>query len=156
MRKSTILLIIGFILLWNSGFIGAEYGLPYTGPFTLVFLRYLGATFLIVLFLLIKQRLKWYGWKVAFWNMVIGFLAHGVWLTCVLFALDNEVPAGIVALVVALQPMATGALSGYATREETDIYQWIGLILGFIGVVITVAFRIDFNNSSSIFVILFL
>ncbi len=151
MKKITILLIIGFVLLWNSGFIGAEYGLPYTGPFTLVFLRYLAATILIALYLLIRKRLKWFGWKVGGLNMIIGFLAHGVWLTCVLFALDNEVPAGIVALLVALQPMATGALSGYVTNEETNPSQWWGLILGFFGVVFTVAFRIDFSNSSSIF-----
>ncbi|MGM0934377.1 MAG: DMT family transporter [Bacteroidota bacterium] len=151
MKKSTILLIVGFVLLWNSGFIGAEYGLPFTGPFTLIFWRYLAVTALIALYLIIRRRLKWVGFKVASLNMLTGFLAHGVWLTCVLLALDNKVPAGIVALVVALQPLATGALSGYVTREETNKYQWWGLILGFIGVVITVAFRIDFSSSSSVF-----
>ncbi len=151
MKNSTILLIVGFVLLWNSGFIGAEYGLPFTGPFTLIFWRYLAVTALIALYLIIKKRFKWVGLKLASLNMLIGFLAHGVWLTCVLLALDNKVPAGIVALVVALQPLATGALSSYVTREETNKYQWWGLILGFIGVVITVAFRIDFSSSSSIF-----
>ena len=151
MKRSTIILIIIFLLLWNSGFIGAEYGLPYTGPFTLIFYRYLAVTVLLALYLLIRKRFKWFGWKVAGMNMLIGFLAHGVWLTCVLLALDNEVPAGIVALVVALQPLATGALSSYVTQEETNSSQWIGLIVGFMGVVITVAFRIDFSNSGSVF-----
>ncbi|WP_372919773.1 DMT family transporter [Salegentibacter sp.] len=151
MKKSTILLIVGFVLLWNSGFIGAEYGLPYTGPFTLIFLRYLAVTVLMVLYLVIRNRLKWMGFRAASLNMLIGFLAHGVWLTCVLLALDQEVPAGIVALIVALQPLATGALSGYVTNEKTDKNQWWGLILGFIGVVLTVAFRIDFSNPGSIF-----
>ncbi|MBZ9728656.1 DMT family transporter [Salegentibacter sp. JZCK2] len=151
MKKRTILLIIGFVLLWNSGFIGAEYGLPYTGPFTLIFWRYLAVTVLMVLYLVIRKRFKWVGFRVASLNMLIGFLAHGVWLTCVLLALENKVPSGIVALVVALQPLATGALSGYVTKEETNKYQWFGLVLGFIGVVITVAFRIDLNSTSSIF-----
>tara|TARA_R100001369_G_scaffold30386_1_gene54027 strand:+ start:410 stop:1291 length:882 start_codon:yes stop_codon:yes gene_type:complete len=151
MKRSTILLIVGFVLLWNSGFIGAEYGLPYTGPFTLIFLRYLAVTVLLLLYLLFRNRLKWVGFKAVSLNMLIGFLAHGVWLTCVLLALAEEVPAGIVALIVALQPLATGALSGYVTNEKTNNYQWWGLILGFLGVVLTVAFRIDFSNSSSIF-----
>ncbi|PKD21681.1 multidrug DMT transporter permease [Salegentibacter salinarum] len=151
MKRSTILLIVGFVLLWNSGFIGAEYGLPYTGPFTLIFLRYLVITVLLVIYLIIRKRLKWVGFKAASLNMLIGFLAHGVWLTCVLLALVEEVPAGIVALIVALQPLATGALSGYVTNEKTNKYQWWGLIMGFLGVVLTVAFRIDFSNSSSIF-----
>lgn len=151
MRKSSIWLIAGFVLLWNSGFIGAEYGLPFTGPYSLIFLRYLAVVLLLALYLIWKKKLKWVGWKVASLNMLIGFLAHGIWLTCVLLALDHQVPAGIVALIVALQPLATGALSGYVTNEETNPRQWWGLILGFIGVVLTVGFRIDFNNSTSIF-----
>lgn len=151
MKRSTILLITGFVLLWNSGFIGAEYGLPYTGPYTLIFLRYLAATLILTLYLLIRNRLKWVGLKVASRNMLIGFLAHGVWLTCVLLALEKDVPAGIVALIVALQPLATGALSGYVTNEKTSLQQWLGLILGFMGVALTVVFRIDFNNPGSIF-----
>lgn len=91
------------------------------------------------------------GLKTASRHMLIGFLAHGVWLTCALLALDQNVPAGIVALLVALQPMATGALSGYVTNEKTSLRQWIGLIIGFAGVVLTVAFRVDFSNSSSLF-----
>jgi drug/metabolite transporter (DMT)-like permease len=151
MKRDTILLIAGFVFLWNSGFIGAEYGLPYTGPYTLIFWRYLAVSVLLALYLIIRNRFKWVGWKVASLNMLIGFLAHGVWLTCVLLALDKDVPAGIVALIVALQPLATGALSGYVTGEKTNLYQWLGLILGFIGVVLTVAFRIDFSSSGSVF-----
>lgn len=150
-KQHTLALAAGFILLWNSGFIGAEYGLPYTGPFTLVFWRYLALALLLAGYLAIRNRSLWLGWKVAAPNMLIGVLAHGVWLTCVLFALDNDVPAGIVALVVALQPLATGALSGMVTGEQTGKLQWIGLILGFNGVIITVASRIDFSSYQSIF-----
>jgi drug/metabolite transporter (DMT)-like permease len=83
--------------------------------------------------------------------MLIGVLSHGVWLLCVLLALDADVPAGIVALIVSLQPLATGALSGSVTGERTNIYQWSGLILGFLGVVITVGFRIDPGDPRSVF-----
>jgi drug/metabolite transporter (DMT)-like permease len=150
-KRYTLFLAIGFVLLWNSGFIGAEYGLPYTGPFTLVFWRYLALTIVIAGFLQIRNRLKWVGWKIAAPNMLIGVLSHGVWLTCVLFALDNQVPAGIVAMVVALQPLATGAFSSVVTGEKTNIFQWVGLMLGFIGVMVTVVFRIDFESYQSIF-----
>lgn len=151
MNRSTILLILAFVFLWNSGFIGAEYGLPFTGPFTLMFWRYLALTAILASYLLLRKKLRWVGVKIASLNMLIGFLAHGVWLTCVLLALDNKVPAGIVALVVSLQPLVTGALSGFVTNEKTNTSQWWGLLLGLIGVVITVSFRIDFSNSSSVF-----
>ncbi|TVQ19202.1 MAG: DMT family transporter [Bacteroidetes bacterium] len=151
MKKTTLFLATGFVLLWNSGFIGAEYGLPYSGPFTLLFWRYLALTGVILLYLMARKRFRWVGWKVAAPNMLIGLLAHGVWLVCVLLALDRQVPAGIVALIVALQPLATGALSGWVTGEPTHFYQWLGLTLGFLGVVFTVSFRIDFDSSASVF-----
>lgn len=151
MNKKTVLLSIGFVLLWNSGFIGAEYGIPYTGPFTLVFWRYLALTILIGLYLLIMNRFRKISWSVMGYNMLVGFLAHGVWLTCVLLSLEQEVPAGIVALVVALQPLATGAFSGKAVGEPTPVHRWIGLVIGFGGVAFTVLFRIDFNAPESIF-----
>lgn len=150
-KKYTLALAVGFILLWNSGFIGAEYGLPYSGPFTFVFWRYLALTLLIAGYLLVRKRFMWVGWRVAAPNLLIGALAHGVWLTCVMFALDNNVPAGIIAIVVALQPLATGALSGIITGEHTNRYQWMGLILGFAGVLVTLVFRIDFSSYQSVF-----
>ncbi|MFW5657213.1 MAG: DMT family transporter [Bacteroidota bacterium] len=151
MNRTTVFLAVAFVLLWNSGFIGAEYGLPYTGPFTLLFWRYLVLTLVVFLYLIVRRRFHWVGWRIAAANMLIGVLAHGVWLTCVLLALDNQVPAGVVALVVALQPLLTGALSPMVVGERTTTYQWIGLVLGFLGVFITVLFRIDFDNSSSVF-----
>jgi len=149
--RNTIVLAIAFVLLWNSGFIGAEYGLPYTGPFTLLFWRYLALTVLLFFYLLIRKRFHWVGWTKAAPHLVIGVLAHGVWLSCVLLALDREVPAGIVALVVALQPLATGAFSGMVTGEYTPLYRWWGLVIGFGGVVLTVLSRIDFSDADSIF-----
>ena len=146
-----VLLATGFVLLWNSGFIGAEFGLPYTQPFTLLFWRYLALTIIILLYLLILNHFKWVGWSTALPNMLVGILAHGVWLGCVLLALNNHVPAGIVALVVALQPLATGAFSGIVVGEPTKLYKWLGLIVGFGGVAITLLSRIDFQNTKSVF-----
>ena len=151
MQKSTMGLVIGFVLLWNSGFIGAEFGLPYTGPFTLLFWRYLALTFVIFLYLLVNNRFRWVSSSTIALNMVVGILAHGVWLGCVLIALDHGVPAGIVALVVALQPLTTGAFSGIVVGEHTSLTRWLGLIVGFGGVAITVLSRINFGDAESVF-----
>jgi drug/metabolite transporter (DMT)-like permease len=150
-NKKILLLAVGFVLLWNSGFIGAEYGLPYTGPFTLVFWRYLALTILAFLYLLVKKRFRRISRSALGYNMVVGFLAHGVWLSCVLLALDQDVPAGIIAMVVALQPLATGAFSGIAVGEPTPFHRWLGLIIGFGGVAVTVLYRIDFDAPESVF-----
>lgn len=150
MDNKSLFLSLLFILFWNSGFIGAEFALPYVGPFTLLFWRYLALTILILLFLLIRKRFTWPGWKSVLLSMLTGILAHGVYLACVLIALQNGVPAGIVAMVVALQPMATGSFSGIVTGERVHSYQWLGLLIGLIGVISTLICRIDFSSYHSI------
>jgi len=150
-NKKNLWLIAGFVILWNTGFIGAEYGLPYAGPFTLMFYRYLAATILLFIYLHIYNQFYWIGWRYAWHQMVIGILSHGVWLLCVLIAIDYGVPVGIVALVVALQPLATGAFSGVVVGETPPWFRWVGLFIGFSGVAVPVLSRVNFNDSSEVF-----
>ncbi len=148
--RQNLWLIIGFVLLWNSGFIGAEFGLPYAGPFTILFWRYLALTLVLIVYLRLTKKISWIGWRYAGSEMLIGALAHGGWLACVLIAIDYGVPAGIVALVVALQPMLTGALSGMVVGEPTPFIRWLGLIIGFVGVMVPIITRVDFQVTSDV------
>lgn len=149
--EQTTLLVIGFVILWNSGFIGAEYALPFTEPLTLLFWRYWILTLILFAYLFIRDRLQWPGAFAVLLALGIGILAHGVWLGCVFYSLEFGVPSGIVALVVALQPMTTGVFSGMVAGEKTTLLRWIGLLTGFTGVMIAVLFRIEFSSADSIF-----
>lgn len=144
-------LIFSFVLLWNSGYIAAEFALPYADPFTLLFWRYWGLTLILMAYLAIRNRLRWPGINAASLAFLVGILAHGVWLGCVIFSLQYGVPAGIVALVVALQPMTTGAFSGLVVGERTPLLRWTGLLIGFAGVVIAVQARTDLADADSVF-----
>jgi len=150
--KSLIAGVLGlellFVLLWNSGFIGAEYGLPYTRPWTLLLWRYLALGGLLGLWLLARGRWAWPGATTVGRTALVGVLAHGVWLGCVLLAIDMAVPVGIIALVTALQPMLTGAFSGLVVGERTAARQWFGLILGFCGVAIAVGARLSLDKQT--------
>ncbi len=95
--------------------------------------------------------MRWPGFNAAAIAAVVGILAHGVWLGCVMFSLQYGVPAGVVALVVALQPMTTGIFSGIIVGERTPFFRWAGLFTGFAGVVIAVTARTDFQDADSIF-----
>lgn len=141
---------LGFVLLWNSGFIGAEFVLPYTEPFSLMFWRYWPLALLLAGMLALRGQLRWPGLSTAMFESAIGVLAHGAWLGCVIFALHRGVPAGIVALVVALQPMTTGALSGLLTGESVSLRSWAGLVVAFAGVAVVVLARVDFADAGSI------
>lgn len=145
------LLAIAFVLLWNSGFIAAEYALPFTEPISLLFWRYWLLTLILFVYLLMRKHLVWPGWRSASIAGLVGVLAHAVWLGCVFYSLQYGVPAGIVALVVALQPLATGAFSGLVTGEKTPLIQWAGLLIGFAGVMVAVLARTDLADAESIF-----
>jgi len=150
--KRTLATLLGlellFVFLWNSGFIGAEYGLPYTRPWTLLFWRYLALSAALALWLAASRRFIWPGRRVAGRQALVGVLAHAAWLGCVLVAIDLAVPVGIIALVTALQPLLTGALSGPVVGEKTHPRQWAGLVTGFCGVAIAVGARLTLDDEA--------
>ncbi len=148
-RRGNALRIAGFVLLWNSGFIGAEFGLDYAGVYTLLAWRYWMLVGLLGLYLGLRGQLRWPGSHAAGLTALVGLFAHGVWLSCVMVALEIGIPAGIVALVVALQPMTVGALSGRVTGERSPARAWLGLLLGFVGVLIAVMSRARLDETVS-------
>ncbi|MGC9453078.1 MAG: DMT family transporter [Oceanipulchritudo sp.] len=141
----------GFVFLWNSGFIGAEYVLPNVAPLTLLFWRYWALCLILGIYLAIRKRLFWPGGQMVTHACLLGVFAHGTWLACVTYALQFGVPAGLVALIVALQPLLTGALAGLMAREPISRLQWLGTVIGFGGVLITVGVRVDFGQPVSVF-----
>lgn len=141
--RSTWFLIISFVFLWNSGFIGAQFSLSYAGPLTQLFWRYLALTLLLLLGLGLSRKFVWPGPAPVVIQSIVGILAHAAWLGSCLIAIQGGVDVGIVALVVSLQPLMTGALSGCVTGETTSARIWLGLLIGFAGVVMTVGLRIQ-------------
>ena len=63
---------------------------------------------------------------------------HGCYLGGVFVALDHKLPAGLVALVVSLQPVLTSTLANRLLGEKVMPRQWLGLGLGIVGVYLVV------------------
>lgn len=147
--KGGILAVEGaFLVLWSSGFIGAKYGLPYAGTFTLLFFRYLMLSVVLFGWLAMTGKLRRIGNKKQIRHAVfIGLLAHFVWLVAALEATDLGVPPGTVALIAALQPMVTGILAGPVLGERVNGWQWGGLFAGFIGVLLVVGDRVEIDDT---------
>jgi drug/metabolite transporter (DMT)-like permease len=70
---------------------------------------------------------------------VAGVLLHGGYLGGVFTAIYHGVPAGIVSLIVGLQPLLTAASAGTFLGERVRPWQWFGLALGLAGVAMTVS-----------------
>jgi len=137
------------VLLWNSGFVGAEFGLDYAGVFTLLWWRYALLALVLMVSLSARGKLRWPGARPALLTSIAGLFAHGLWLGCVMVSLDAGIPAGVVALVVALQPMTVAALSRRVTGEPASKGSWLGLAIGFTGVSIAVVGQARLNPEVS-------
>jgi drug/metabolite transporter (DMT)-like permease len=122
-----------FVVLWASGFIGAKFGLPYAEPLTFLTIRML-AVVLLLAALVISARPTWPRGAALAHNAVAGLLVHGLYLGGVFVAIDQGLPAGLCALVVALQPVLTATLANRFLGERVVLYQWAGLVLGLAGV----------------------
>jgi drug/metabolite transporter (DMT)-like permease len=124
-----------FVLLWSTGFIGAKFGLPYAEPFTLLMWRMLIVVPLFALLVLIFKR-PGLGIKDATIQGLVGLLIHGAYLGCVFAAIYRGVPTGLAALIVSMNPLLVGALSGWVLDKQTTYKEWLSLITGLIGVMI--------------------
>jgi drug/metabolite transporter (DMT)-like permease len=122
-----------FVLLWASGFIGAKLGLPYAEPMTFLALRMALVVALLGL-MAVVMRPNWPTRRDAAHSAVAGLLVHGCYLGGVFVALDRRLPAGLVALVVSLQPVLTATLANRLLGERVAPRQWLGLALGIVGV----------------------
>ncbi len=131
-----------FVVLWSSGFIGAKYGLPFAEPFTFLLWRFILVTALLVVVAKL-WRAPWpKRWTEAGHIAVAGLLVHAGYLGGVFYAIHRHVPAGEIAIVASLQPALTALLAGPFLGEHVSRRQWLGIALGFFGVLLVVRDRL--------------
>ena len=123
-----------FVFFWSTGFIGAKYALPFIEPFYLLFLRFT-LTVAVFFLLCVVLKAKWPSLKLTGHQMVAGLLIHGAYLGGVFAAIKLGMPAGIAAIIVGVQPVLTALLSWQFMGAQLRSIQWLGLGLGFIGIV---------------------
>jgi drug/metabolite transporter (DMT)-like permease len=126
-----------FVVLWASGFIGAKFGLPYAEPMTFLSLR-MGAAVGLLAIVIALTRPKWPDRTGFFHSAIAGSLVHGCYLGGVFAAIENGISAGLIALIVSLQPVLTSTLANRWLGERVLPRQWLGLLLGLGGVYLIV------------------
>ncbi|MBK8210702.1 MAG: DMT family transporter [Rhodospirillales bacterium] len=134
-----------FVLLWSTGFIGAKLGTPYAPPFTFLLLRFVVVTaslFAAALMLRSPWPNRAQVGRIAF----VGVLIHGCYLGGVFLAISLGVPAGMAALMVSMQPLATALIAGPYLGETLRRRQWLGLVLGLLGVAMVVADKLGWRE----------
>jgi len=120
-----------FVFLWSTGFIATKFSLPYIEPFYLSFVRMI-ITVAVFLGLMVWFKAPRLTMTQSKHQVISGLLIHGAYLGGVCAAIKWQMPAGITALLVSLQPLLTALL--LMNKTVISLKQWLGLILGFAGV----------------------
>lgn len=132
-----------FVFLWSTGFIGAKYGLPYAEPLTFLLLRYAA---LVVLMGVVAWicRAPWPADPRQWFHLAVaGLLIHALYLGGVFIAIKQNLPAGLVSLLVGLQPLLTATIVAAMLGERVILRQWGGLLLGLAGLLMVLSARLE-------------
>ncbi len=123
-----------FVLLWSTGFIGAKYILPYAEPFVFLTIRYFFATLILVLIAKAMGESLRITWPQVKQSMLVSVFLHVIYIGGVFYAVFIEIPAGITAVIVSLQPILVSVLAIPLLGEKLSYRQVFGLLLGFVGI----------------------
>ena len=130
-----------FVLLWSAGFSVAKVGLQYAEPLTLLVWRYFFVIVILIplyLYLRPPPPVKPIDW---FHIAVVGVLVQAVYFGMCWFAFTHGVSAGVLAIIMSLQPILVAILAPALANEQVSWLRWTGLMLGLIGVIVVITAR---------------
>jgi len=126
-----------FVLIWSTGFIVARYGMPHAPPMKFLALRYFLSVICFTVWAL-AARAAWPSGRAQVGHLAVtGLLINAGYLGGVWSAVKLGMGAGLVALLVGLQPVLTAAWVS-SRGGQVSRRQWGGLALGFAGLAMVV------------------
>jgi drug/metabolite transporter (DMT)-like permease len=126
-----------FVLIWSTGFIVARYGMPLSPPMKFLAVRYFLSVLCFALWATAARIALPREPRQLLHLAVTGMLMHAGYLGGVWAAVKSGMGAGLVALLVGLQPVLT-AMWIASQGGRIAPRQWGGLALGLGGLVLVV------------------
>jgi drug/metabolite transporter (DMT)-like permease len=144
-----------FVLIWSTGFVVARYGMPHAPPMGFLATRYALSVLAFLLWIVIV-RAAWPQGRTQWGHLsVTGVLMHAGYLGGVWAAVKGGLGAGLVALIVGLQPVLTAlwvssrSHAGPApVTARVSPLQWAGLALGLAGLTLVVWSKLRLGEAS--------
>jgi drug/metabolite transporter (DMT)-like permease len=137
-----------FVSVWGSGFVATKIGLQHAAPFTFLALRFaIGLACVIPYVLVVRPR--WPATRIELVHVLIaGALMHLIHLGGSHYGQYLGLSAGIVALILCLQPLITALIAARWLSEKLAPHQWIGVALGLAGIALVVWHKFDVKAMS--------
>lgn len=132
-----------FTGIWSTGFVVAGVVSAHGEPLSFLSLRYAVAIAVLAPAALL-MRARWPSTPQAWLQaMLSGVLLHGAYQGANYWAIQHGLPAGIAALIGALQPLLTALAAGSLLGERLSPTRWCGVALGFVGVAVVLGPKLD-------------
>lgn len=139
-----------FVVLWSSGFIAAKIGVRDAGPLTFLTLRFALVT-ILMLIVVAAMRAPWPRSPREVGHIAVtGVLMQAGYFGGAWVSMAMGVGAGVSALIVSMQPILTAIVAGPLLGERVGPRQWLGLALGFAGVAMVVAKKLELGFGTPI------
>jgi drug/metabolite transporter (DMT)-like permease len=150
-----------FVLIWSTGFIVAKFGLPFAPPLTFLLIRYFLSIICFLVWIWLSRAI-WPADKKQWQHLAVtGVLVHAGYLGGVWVAIKGGMGSGLTALIVGFQPVLTALWltwmntdkSGSSTLPAVTKRQWLGLLVGLVGLLLVVARK--FGTTSEVTLLTF-
>lgn len=131
-----------FVTVWGGGFVATRLALEVAAPFTYLGVRY--AIAFGVALIAFGWRARWPTTGVQWGHVAVaGLLSHAGYLGGSHYAQQWGLSAGVTALILALQPLATAVIVSRWLGVRLSRLQMAGVAVGLAGVALVVAHRVD-------------
>lgn len=130
---------VALIVLWSSGFVGAELAARAGGePITVLSWRFTVLAGILVAAMLVVRR-RWPRRGSWLRQGTIALLSQAGYLLLIFEGVRAGVDGGTAALIAALQPMLVATVAGRVLGERATGWMWLGMIVGLSGVALVVS-----------------
>ncbi|OZG30996.1 EamA family transporter [Williamsia sp. 1138] len=137
MFKASVLLV----LMWSSGYLGAEMAARYSSWHMLLSCRFAVAAVLLIGFCVVRQlRITRAG---IARQVGLGVVMQGLYLGAISAAVGAGLSPGITALICSLQPLVVAAVAVPVLGERIGPREWLGLAVGIVGVGLVVGGKMN-------------
>lgn len=138
-----------FVLIWSTGFIVARGTVPHGAPELILSIR-MTLTALLLGFVAWRTGQKLPRGKRLMLHLAAGAMLHGVYLTVSWWAVYRGMPAGIMALLGALQPLMVAVAAAFFLGEHLLARGWTGLAVAIAGVVCVLLPAIEKSGAGAV------
>ena len=135
-----------FVALWSTGFVVARYSTDNADPLLFLAVRMVLAAGLLLVIATLTDAPRMPRELVAP-SALVGLFMHAIYLGGVFVAISRGLPSGLGALIAGIHPVVTSVAGRVLLGEKLRRSQWLGVVLGVVGVVVVVADKLRAGSS---------